>query len=388
MREITWKQIIYAVLILAVICATFFTYEHYKKNNISRIGDVAVKYIDVKAKLLAVARGHYLSEDDLGLYYDGKLILDSKILGKGGQLDNYSLSDNGLHYTFVVTHYIVPTVMTTAVHDLYVDGKKVESISYPSVDYPFGSHFDHIFITNDGKDYFYLRDNQNQASLPQNNTIDLIKNGKSIFNFSKASSLNRLIVSQDGLNTLLVYGTGKEINDPGMYIDVSAYSISLNNKEISKTSTKSEVMPYTALSPNGKHYALIKDTKLFIDGEPRMPDKSIVLDGTRQLQITDSGHYMLTYYVLDNSTVKMLIYIDDKEYISQISALYINDDASHRLVFDNMNGWLLDDKPISFQGEKFFPFVEYNNYQPNGSIIMQGDTIYAYKSDPTFDYYK
>lgn len=389
MKNLTQKQVIYTILILAIVIFVIIMASSLwnKKSSISNIGDVTIKYIDVKATLLAVAEGHYLSGESRNsgstLYYDGKSILDSKILGKGGKLDSESLSDNGLHYTFVVTHYLDPAVPTTAVHDLYVDGKKVESIAYPSADYPFGSPFDNYpFVTNDGNDYFYLRDNQ--GSLPKNNSIDLIKDGKSIFNFSKASSFNRLIASQDGLTTLVVYGTGNEITDPNTYVEAKTYSVLLDNKEIFKTSTNSGVIPYSALSPNGKHYAIVKDTKLFIDGQPRMPDKSFVLLGQYQLQITDSGHYLLIH----NNSAKPIIYIDDKEYIpptgyDQVDAGHINDDASHYLIH-SAQGWLLDNNPISFSVDNVKPYDPDIYFQGKQSLQMQGNTIYVYKADPTY----
>jgi hypothetical protein len=197
------------------------------------------------------------------------------------------------------------------------------------------------------------------------------------------------------LNTLLVYGTGKEISDPGMFVDGSVFfTVRYNNKEIYKTQSKNEVMPYAALSPNGKHYALIIDGKLFVDGKPRIPNVSITYDRLRKLQITDSGHYLLLY----NNDSKLIAYVDDIEYVDQneydhIYDFYINDDASHQLAFVrtkedlSTNVWLLDGKPISFKGDAFLPLNRYSNsHRAENSIEMQSNTIYIYKPDPDFDY--
>lgn len=96
-------------------------------------GEVKIRYIDTKGKLLYASKGHYLSGEKFytptpALYYDGSPILNNAMLGNNGYLVNWALSSDGLHYSFIIGHYPhYPMTPETNTHDLYVDGKKIKT---------------------------------------------------------------------------------------------------------------------------------------------------------------------------------------------------------------------------------------------------------------------
>jgi hypothetical protein len=158
--------------------------------------------------------------------------------------------------------------------------------------------------------------------------------------------------------------------------------------EVNLKTAKQSTSPYSMISPNGQHSADIKNGKLFIDGKPVLPDITVI--GINQFQITDLGHYLLSFSYIYSSDKygkisKTSVYIDGKEYTSTDFVYgYINNNATHHLFYGSNNIWTLDDKPINFQGNAL-PYTKITNTPFGASLVeMVDNTIYVYKADKTY----
>lgn len=310
------------LVIIMVGGVSVLAYQMYQKNKVIPVTntivnntitasttDITIKYIDVKGKLLEASNGHYLSGENIYssnpiLYYDGNPALNKIILEKNGYFDSQSLSSNGLHYAFVIAHYPhYPIRPLTNTHDLYIDGKKINSLHNPIVP--------------------------------------------------------------------LVSNIGEKMDAGPKTTEVSAF-------------------PYSMSSPNGQHNANIKNGKLFIDSKSILSSTTTIIK-INQLQITDSGHYLLFFTYMYSSSSKYSnisntsVIIDGKESTStDLVYGYINNDATHHLFYGS-TGWTLDDKPIDFQGDAL-PYNKINDAPFRVNLVeMIDNTIYVYKTDKTYN---
>ncbi len=252
-------------------------------------------------------------------------------------------------------HYLSGENIYSSNINLFYDGNPILNKTILGKD----SYFDSQSLSSNGMHYaFVMAHYPHYPMMPLTNTHDLYIDGK------KIKALHSPIIPL--------------VSDTGEFVEA--------NLKTAKQST----FPYSMSSPNGQHNADIKNGNLFIDGKPMLSSTTTIIN-INQLQITDSGHYLLFFSYIYTSdkygkTSKTSVYIDGKEYSSTGFVYgYINNDATHHLFYSSNNVWALDDKPIDFQGVA----IPYNKISdaPFGTSLVEmiDNTIYVYKADKTYN---
>jgi len=250
--------------------------------------DPFARYQDAPFELIT-SQGHYVlrtffenpTNPTKGIIYDDKLLNI-----KPERIKEFSLSNNGLHYIYIIQKEIIDKQSNTSIDELYVDSNKITE----------GFSMREPKVSDDGNNYFYVQDTieSGQNITPESNSVSLIKNGNEIL--KNHNFIDLLSISNDG-STYLARVTSTKYPKTDLV---------LNGKTVYSGSPKKILDDIDiVLSPNGQHYGWVEITissdegaghtlekKLFIDSREVFNSDQSNVSESNLLQLSNKGDFI------------------------------------------------------------------------------------------------
>lgn len=394
------RRLLFSVLIallIIVVAATAFVYPRLKiparaevvvKDTPSRhtavrpsvveeasFGDVKAAYVTLPltktqaeadpvygpGQNIVTTGGHYLVLDPSGYTYDaknnegGKLLYDRSAVYNGPHLFRFALSDNGRHYLYVLD---TDPKHTTGSQDIYVDGKKVQSVADAEGIY-------YIHLSDNGKDYAFATGNPDGYL----STTELDKDGSTIFTAN--NGIEALAFSSDLSKYVLATPSAPSVDQYDLIADGQAVARNINFMGASQ--------PSIALSSNGGHYIYTDGKTVFAESDATQPVKGIAAMG-----VNDNG----SFGVVD--PLSNVAHVNSRNYTLPSSfASACNPDC----------GAASPDFSMSNDGLHYVYGMQYSNlWDLDGSTITPvgdvenvefiGDTLYLYRWTDAYSNWK